>query len=556
VEVSSVAPRKKPYPQRGAQSPNTVLVIFLIFFVLATVITGVLAYYGYMGQDKLKKDAKEAEAKVKGVQKAEQWKEFQALLTRMALGDPFFKDDNTDEANNFAASLESFDTAKGTLKEDDTKFKDEKNRAVVEAMFKKCIDQLGWDGKKFKTNYRDLTAKLDREMKRALADYATTLEQKEKLKDEIEKLAAARKAFYEQANEAIKKGNDKALAAALEQTKQIGELLKVNTDLNEKLKEAKEKFEQDLLVKDKQINEVKTQLATARKELQAQAEAAAGPGAPSAKSMGQPHALLLDVSQGRLMWDRPRARVTRIDPTGRKVYLDKGRNQGFRPQLTFAVFAAGAKDRARGRIKGTVEVQEVSDNSSVAWITSIFDDEGEEVPLIDARRGTLLRQGSNPIREGDLLFNPAWGAHVAIAGSVTPSGLNAGSPAEQMRQLRQFMTLLGKEGATVDAYLDLSDGTLKGAITPQTNFLIKGVLARGDAADAGSSKAAAALNEAAKTMVNEAVANGAFIISLDNFLTVIGYRPPPGAAEMPVHFRPSLPTAGTGLIEKTLGGQK
>jgi hypothetical protein len=551
-----VAPRKKRFQQRGAQSPNAVLVIFLIFFVLATVITGVLAYYGYTGQDKLKKDAKEAEAKVKAGQKAEEWKEFQSMLARKAMGSDLYKDDTTDEENTWQAYVELFDTKKGTLKEDATKFKDEKNRAKIEEMFKFGLETLGWDGKKFKSSYRQKLAKVQGDLKKAQADYATVLDQKEKLKDDLEKLGEQRKKFFEQALEAINKGNKKALDAALEKTKQIEEVVNKITELNEKIKEVKERSELDLRAKDKEIFSRDSQINTLRKEVKEMAEALASADPKGAKNIpGQPNSLVIDMSMGRLLWDKPQAKVVRIDPSGRKIYLDKGRAQGVRPGLTFAVFAAGPKDRAQGRIKGTVEVQEVLDaNASVAWITSIFDDEGDEVPLMDARRGTLLRQGANPIREGDLLFNPAWGAHVAIAGVLDPGGVSS-SPAEQMRQLHKFMALLHKVGITVDAYLDVSDGTVKGAITEHTNFLIKGALARAEDENPAA-KAAKGDREAAKAMAAEAVARGAFIISLDNFVTLIGYRPPPGSAELPVSFRPGLPTAGTGLIGKTLGGEK
>ena len=65
----------------------------------------------------------------------------------------------------------------------------------------------------------------------------------------------------------------------------------------------------------------------------AQEEASAGLDPKEAKKSGVPHALLLDVSQGRLLWDRPQAKVVRIDPTGRKIYLDKGRAQGVSKNL-------------------------------------------------------------------------------------------------------------------------------------------------------------------------------------------------------------------------------
>ena len=48
-------PSKK---KRDTTKPNTVLVIFLVFFILLSIGLGVWGYYGYAGQEKLEKDAK------------------------------------------------------------------------------------------------------------------------------------------------------------------------------------------------------------------------------------------------------------------------------------------------------------------------------------------------------------------------------------------------------------------------------------------------------------------------------------------------------------------
>ena len=45
---------KKPVKKRDATSPNTALVLFLVFFVLLSIGLGVWGYYGYAGQKKLK----------------------------------------------------------------------------------------------------------------------------------------------------------------------------------------------------------------------------------------------------------------------------------------------------------------------------------------------------------------------------------------------------------------------------------------------------------------------------------------------------------------------
>ena len=48
---------KKPVKKRDATSPNTALVLFLVFFVLLSIGLGVWGYYGYAGQKTLREDA-------------------------------------------------------------------------------------------------------------------------------------------------------------------------------------------------------------------------------------------------------------------------------------------------------------------------------------------------------------------------------------------------------------------------------------------------------------------------------------------------------------------
>src|SRR5262249_52093399 len=71
---------KKAIKRRDASgSPNTVLVLFLVFFVLLSIGLGVWGYYGYSGQKKLKEDA---EAKVKDQKDARAAEEYAKSLLR------------------------------------------------------------------------------------------------------------------------------------------------------------------------------------------------------------------------------------------------------------------------------------------------------------------------------------------------------------------------------------------------------------------------------------------------------------------------------------------
>jgi hypothetical protein len=120
----------------------------------------------------------------------------------------------------------------------------------------------------------------------------------------------------------------------------------------------------------------------------------------------------------------------------------------------------------------------------------------------------------------------------------------------------------------IDAYLDLTDGTIKGAVTARTRFLVSGEPRRlggqkpamdkeggevkplavqekaGDGAQAVDQQRVQLVDEAMKAMRNEAIDRGMFIISAENYANVTGYRRPRSANSLETSgFRPALPAA-------------
>ena len=258
----------------------------------------------------------------------------------------------------------------------------------------------------------------------------------------------------------------------------------------------------------------------------------------------------------------------------RQVYINLGYANGMKTEVTFNIFGAGRNGRADRELKGTIEVIRVLDaNSSLARITSIYDTEGREITLGDTTRGRPSREADNALKEGDLLFNMFWGARVAIAGNIQFAGQASDSPAEQMRIMDSFVHFLARQGIGVDAYLDLNDGQVKGAITNRTRYLIRGddlvdpaahnaPVKKNEVKDEDEEKKDAApkadapksdvvpdriksINEAAAKMRQDAADKGLLVISVDNFLNVIGYRQPQRRADGEAGgFRPSAITAG------------
>src|SRR4029077_12850614 len=120
----------------------------------------------------------------------------------------------------------------------------------------------------------------------------------------------------------------------------------------------------------KKLNEAVVKLSADKTDV------VAGAGAGKAGSE-QMHALFLDISRGKPLWDNPLGKITRVDLQERQVYINVGSANGMKPEVTFNIFGAGWNGRADKEFKGTIEVVRVLDaNSSLARITSLYDGDG------------------------------------------------------------------------------------------------------------------------------------------------------------------------------------
>src|SRR5205807_7593873 len=139
----------------------------------------------------------------------------------------------------------------------------------------------------------------------------------------------------------------------------------------------------------------------------------------------------------------------------------------------------------------------------------------------DPSRSQLYREADNPLREGDLVFNLAWKEHVAIAGPVGASPGGEESPAEQMRDLQRYIHVLGTKGVVVDAYVNLLDGRVVGAVTPDTGYLVPGFLPASKEEKEGKDDRAKAVRAGMETLRKQALEQGTFVISPENLAVVM-----------------------------------
>lgn len=550
---------KKPAKKKDTTNPNTTLVLFMVFFILLSIILGVWGYYGYDGQNKLKEDAVKAKKNEEAAKLGERYWAFVARDTRLALGFPLIDDPN---------ELEAW---KNDREELNNKFKGEKTKDLVEKMIAENLKELGEQDKKYATTYKDKLTKATADLAAANANIAKLQGDLKKTRDDFLTLSTNQETYWKDAQARIAKGNKEALSASQKRSDETQEAFKQNQKLQEDIKK---------LIEDHQnkAEDFTRKIAKLEKEKERLQEK--GDFRSNVRDGSTPHALLLDISRGKTMWDDPLGKLVKVDMTNRLVHINLGSTQGIKPELTFMVFGPGWNQRAEKSLKGTIEVLRVLDReTSLARITSLYDAEGLEIALNDPSLGRVQREASNPMKEGDLLFNLTFGLRVAVAGVFNPNGLPGNSPLDQMRQLQSFAHLLERQGVVVDAYIDLMDGKIKGSgLTNRTRYLVIGDGLRTEDREApakekeegkeegkekeakgkeakempakeadtgGNDERAQRLAESIQTLKKEAVERGMFIISADNFLNIIGYRRPRSANDLEVSsFRPRAPAAG------------
>jgi hypothetical protein len=250
-----MAARKKSSRNRAnPNNPNTVLVLFLVFFILVSIGTGVTTYYGYAGQKKLEEDAIGAVRKAKSAQNALDYYKLQALVGRAALG-PLVKDDNTDEYNDFAVYLEGF--------KDNSKFKDEKTRPAIEELVKKTEADLGWNPaeKKFTTTWAEKFKKLDADLKKVQADYGTLVAEKKAVDEKLQGLQTKYETHWNKLKEAIDKGNADTLASTKVRTAEMDKAMAMNQELQAKFEKTEEALQKMIKTKDRILTDKNTVVA-------------------------------------------------------------------------------------------------------------------------------------------------------------------------------------------------------------------------------------------------------------------------------------------------------
>lgn len=485
------------------------LIITLVFFILASIVLGVIAYFGFAENNRFDTQRKDAEKKQIAAEKERDYYRFLARQFKEYMGEL-----PADERADFTRERDAW--VAGSLGSD------MKDRAAYVGLLTKLDASRKFNQQRHAADnpYAKDVATMRDSLSTAIKDNANA-------RDDAARATAEKNAAVQRA-ETQKTEFDKGLEAAGK---------KAATDLETFSKEtlAQRKAQIDQLSKEKTDQDV--EIARLNAVIKTQQG--------SIKQQADMQRKLVEqkiVKKDAFENERPKGEIYSIDGDGSNVMLRLSSTANLPPQQTFSVRGVSPSGEATSQIKGDVVVTNVlSDTLARARVTSVRD------------------RASNPIIRGDKIFsigwNPSLRQHVAIAGIIDVNGTGGDldvalrNPAEAMRRLEEFKRGLEKQGMIIDAYLDLKTLKVVGQITLETDFLIIGQAAEFNQ-NFRTEKAAGnkeTMAEVMAAMKDEAVAKGVTLAPLRKFLAMTGYHSlRAGAADNAGYeVHPTLPSVGS-----------
>jgi len=494
--------------KKQESGPGTFMILVLVFFILASLILGVTTYLGYKGQDELENQAKAAAEKQKAAEAQANEQLTRRNFLRVAVGsqDPDDLKDLAGASQSQAAAIlderkklmDKVGSAgalpgKGAF---DFPLQPGAEGAATPAVAPtKTIPQIA---KEWERIAKDAQARYEEEKRnKEKALVAAQNEQAGRQKDK-EGFDASVKALSDQMAAKIKNMDAAFLALKTEAEKAGLNFKKIEDQWAEEKTRLEERVANELanlgVAKDKirRLENPDPSDITGRFDRLNPARMAERMGTITDKSdqfvnIQFKQRIVLIPGQTFVVIPPNRSLVEVLD---REKALEKNHHERV---------SLGPRDPFSGNelIKGTVEITDVTGSDTArARITD------QSAPIRD------------PLAKGDQLFNMTLNSgdkeHVAFAGIVDLDG--DGRP-----DTEQFIRLLEKNNLVVDAYLDLKTGEMKGkGMNSGTRFLILGP----DAPDVGK----------IKTMKDAAKTNGTQLIDARVFMSLIGIKPPRGAA--------------------------
>ena len=500
----------------GGGGSNTGLIVTLVFFVLATVILGVMTYLGFDGQKRFETAKNESEKKLKSMEDDRNWQRFQARVYRHYIG----KSPKNLDAKDLAREKDQFDKDQLTFAKGQAD-KDEVAKFVKEDLNK----SMPWDGAREvdpKSTYESRLADKDSKNKQQIAandklkkDNEDALAERDKARSELEE----EKKNFKKTIDNIKVQNDKDRVSDRMTIAQLQDALNSENANKEKVRVELEATQKKLAVEESKLKattlklkQEQANLKDTRDRLDDKTQQLVSIAAKSGVDLHAAEAEAMDEKAKQMLrvWTKP-WKIVDIDRKGTNPYINVGSSDGLTSQVTFSVHEQLIDGALKEKPKGTIEVVRViGPHLSQVRVTSVK----------DAR--------ADPIIKGDRLFNPTWDPnrkrHVALAGMAELGG-------DGTDNTEDFRKLLDRQNVVLDAWIDIKDEKApklvgKG-VTSNTDYLIVG-----DSLEAVNStrKSMPIYNKEFTDIVDKmktkAIGEGVTVITLRRYLDMIGYRSP------------------------------
>ncbi len=186
-----------------------------------------------------------------------------------------------------------------------------------------------------------------------------------------------------------------------------------------------------------------------------------------------------------------------------KVWINIGESDHLRPQVTFSVYSGDANDVNAAVTKGAIEVVRLlGANMAEARITDDL--------------------ATRPLMVGDKVYSQVWSRGRQIGFAVTGVVDLDGNGTDDLKQLKQIVRV---NGGKVDATPD-GEGGIEGEMTVDTRYLILGKFPENEIGPASAAR------DSYQLMSGKADTLNIEVISLDDFLNVMGWR----AEHRPVRY--------------------
>jgi hypothetical protein len=488
---------------------KTPLVVALVFFILATLVLGVLTYLGY-GDAKIANEAAAKAGQEKAtVQTALDKEKEKTALYRVAIGinspeeltqvtGARFKDDLKAEHDKIMSTMADRFKPGLTKAMNDSSLRGDYNLALANVFEWK----LAADGGVGAPSRSLLDSSIYSVAQQLLAQ--NNLDTAQKNYTEIQKLANAAITAANRATEEYKKGTE-ALP---------GQIAKATEDFEKARTAMADAFKQSSDESRKKVQSSED----ARQQAEFDRNKALST-ATNFKNQVDRANSELEAKTDPFQFDRPSGNITRRLLGSKQVEINLGSADNLKPGIKFSVQPSDTVERGLGsrlkqgigpdgkpeyriRAKANIEVVEIlGPHQAVARITDEFDEIRERVMA------------------GDLLYNSAWrkGAadHIALFGIFDLD-------ADGVDDIQFVVNNLTKAGIVVDAYYDLATVKWVGAITERTIFAVEGYVPVLKGLDGNADYKARIISamDAAKKQVQE---RGAKVVKIRDFFPRIGY---------------------------------